>query len=738
MSHQSIGVALPWSLSHYISLNGFHPLYHALIDHAPQEIQLHAWDNIKLYNCFQKNIVVRTSVLEAAVDTNRKLQKYSSESIERGYGDYFWPPNQILSNQLPGDIEFHHTAPFPSLRRPFVFHCESFSPIFTPFVAQGGGGFQNHGKLCEYYRAIFANPLCLGIFSHIPNTLESLSRFFADADIDKKLFSSRIGMSSKAIRGIEIPKEKELSPTRFMFLNSAHQNPKNFFNRGGHIVLRFWKEFKARGRDGQLIMRCTKPSRSDLHEYGVDTSFLDAEAGQSILWAEDYLSSDELNALMAKSHFFLLPSSSLHSAAIMETMGFGMVPVLTDTVGTSEYLTDEKHGIVLKGVRKALWSKDPNTGILVDHYCRRPYLDDSLVFQMTNRIFKILDEPEAYAKMRNRILARAKQFSGQAFSDSFWASVIDLYQNSKHRFSHDRYLPGQIFKSLQGCILDKRGWPRVLKSVPQPMQRINTGQNFVWELGGAFLHVTANKEIKTNDWSVFAQYFSSDAPVISFAENMEGLGGKFLVYNRELGHRSFYGLIPFISRILKPFPRVHGFAKKLCHKLFKYKNYLRRYSLFLRFSFSGSCIEPDIELVVHRVHGYNIIRFFHKYIAIPQNEGEFIPVKLRSRGYSSSFSGRSIDGVLGKIFKTNSKNMQITEDSIADSDLPILVEELKDYNIILMDEKYFAILKSEGEFIYERVLAGLYTNLFSGDSKEAVNALILSNTGSNNNQSKGV
>ena len=33
-------VAAPWGLSHYIALNGFHPLYRALVDHAPDDIRM--------------------------------------------------------------------------------------------------------------------------------------------------------------------------------------------------------------------------------------------------------------------------------------------------------------------------------------------------------------------------------------------------------------------------------------------------------------------------------------------------------------------------------------------------------------------------------------------------------------------------------------------------------------------------------------------------------------------------
>ncbi|MEY3289273.1 MAG: hypothetical protein RLZZ419_1515, partial [Pseudomonadota bacterium] len=294
--YNTLSVAVPWNLSHYIPLNGFHPLYRALFDQAPSTIELNAWDNVKLQNRFMADIDIRNKVLRAANKENDKLNKLAAKSIAKQYQEYFWPPNQVLTRALAGDIEFHHTAPFPSLKRPFVFHCESFAPVFFPFAQQGSGGFKNHEKLRDYYRQIFANPLCLGIFSHIPETLENLSRFFEDTDIDQKLFSSKIGLSLTTIAETDLPEKPPISRPTFLFVNSANQNPKNFFLRGGHIVLRFWKEFITNGRDGLLMLRCKKPSAEDLLEYGIDLSFLKTETGRSIIWAEDYLANHEMNA----------------------------------------------------------------------------------------------------------------------------------------------------------------------------------------------------------------------------------------------------------------------------------------------------------------------------------------------------------------------------------------------------------------------------------------------------------
>ena len=661
MSQSPLSVAVPWSLSHYIPLNGFHPLYRALFDHAPNRIQLNAWDNVKLHNRFSSDIETRTAVLLAANGKKLKANKSDVQPVEKAYYDYFYSPNRILINELIGEIEFHHTAPYPSLTRPFVFHCESFSPVFLPFSQQGSGNFESHKELRTYYLGIFTHPLCIGIFSHIPETIQSLSKFFSDPDIDRKLFSSRIGLSTVAYTDNKLPEKTDLSRPKFLFVNSANQNPANFFRRGGHLVLRFWKELVSSGRDGLLMLRCARPSEKDLAAYGVDTHFLNEETGRSIIWAEDYLAHHEMNALMASAHFFLLPSASLHSVSIMQAMMLGAIPVVSDTVGTSVYVTDDENGIVLKGVRSAIWDVDPSTGILVDHYCRISVMDDSMVSQMTDRIFALLNVPEKFMQVQNCSKAHARlQFSGEAFASDFWSSVDNLYRIYQHSASQRNHVPSKTAQSLADCTIQDDGWARVFESATQPMRRICTGQSVVWELGGSIIHTYGNPSMELNDWSVFAQYNNPGSPKITFTNNLDELGGKYLSIDEQHGHyantRNRH-LISLISKVLMPFPELHSFGADMLKKIRRFINMYRLYCRFRAFRNGKSKIDPDVELFLHGVKGYNVIRYFHKFYAIPQSEGAFDLAKASSKQYSSCFSGYSADTVVSKVIKSSHNAM---------------------------------------------------------------------------------
>ena len=191
MARQPLKVAVPWSLSHYIPSNGFHPLYRALFDHAPEDITLFAWDNVKLHRRVYSNPKIREALLNKA--KAEQCERLGRESIARTYREHVWPPNYVLTTELMGDIEFYHTTPFPSMKRPFVFHCESYAPVLFPFAQQGTGTVEHHEEIRERYQSIFANPLCLGVFSHVPETLQALSQFFRTRSLTRSYSARELG-----------------------------------------------------------------------------------------------------------------------------------------------------------------------------------------------------------------------------------------------------------------------------------------------------------------------------------------------------------------------------------------------------------------------------------------------------------------------------------------------------------------------------------------------------------------
>ncbi|NJN70190.1 MAG: hypothetical protein HC801_07875 [Nitrospira sp.] len=388
---------------------------------------------------------------------------------------------------------------------------------------------------------------------------------------------------------------------------------------------------------------------------------------------------------------------------------------MSDTVGTSVYVTDKENGIVLYGVRKEVWPDDGGTDLSLDRYGRWPQLDDLLVEQMTSRVCASLDEPGVYWGMHSRIRSHVtERFSGQSFAQDFWNSVLDRYMKFGSASAVGEAGSKSMGCSLSECTIQNDGWARVFESPPQPMLRIRTEFGRVWELGGAIIQAYGNPLIDLNDWSTLAQYYKPDAPSVTYANTLEELEGRYLhpLGGRREGMRR--KLVRWISNTLKPFPTLYQYAAQVL-------TVYRRHGGPV---FARPQAEPEVELVRQGITGYNIIRHRDRYYAILQREGEFSPEKAEAGGYSFCHRGNSVDEVLYSIAVSVPAARSLTSEEDAEP-AQVVIEGFHNFNIIRQGKEFYAILQREGEFVRAKLLSKQYAPLFSGLSLEEVQRKIL-------------
>lgn len=653
-----LSIAVPWSLTHYIPLNGFHPLYHALFESKPDWVNLAALDNIEFSHTLRGDENFRRNILhEIRQDT--ELLKLHSMSIENKYFEQFWAPNRSLTRLLPGDIEFHHTAPYPSLERPFIFHCESFAPIFFPFAHQGTGSLSSSKKLRKHYQDIFEHPLCLGIFSHLPQTLENISRFFSSKIINDRLFDSGIGLHSNKNEFASIDKGPLSAPV-FLFVNSAHQRVGNFFLRGGHLALRYWQLTYSEPGAGRLVMRCARPPDEMLAKHGVDLNWLRRHEQRSVVWIENYISAADLTSLMQTAHFLLLPSASLHSVSIMSAMAAGAVPIVSDTMGTDRYVKDAVDGVVLKGVYASNWSQDRKTGIMMDRYRRNLNLENDLVQQLVSRLGRLLSHPEQYAALQSGAFLKAREtFSGSRFSENFWQKVMQCYKALPEtlRTPDTRR---KKWPNLTHCLLKQADWQRVFTSPPQPVSYPNSGKGNVVELGGCYVASSSDDSHDLHHWSPVAEYVDNSLPHLIFSTDIKDLPRRSYP-NSEPALSATSRLITFVANRLRDYPILFSVAARLLRKLRK----INRAFLYF-FSNKILPVNPDtkldlsdIELIIDEVKGFSVIRCSHIFYAIPQTLEVFSLARLERGEYSPCLRGTNRKEILQKIDELWQQNNQI-------------------------------------------------------------------------------
>lgn len=544
---KNLQVAIPWNLNHYLKFHGFHPRYQALFDAPPKYIQLKVWDREAL----QQQLIANKPLYQTL-----SLSEPGSAAIDAAS---FW--KHLLTSAMAGDIEFHHTCPYPSMLRPFIFHCENFETLLSQnnesHIKVDGHIVETEEELHQHYQQIFSSNLCLGIFSHQPETLSALSSYCKNLEVDKKLYLTSYGLSASCSISA-YPTKPNLSKPRFIFINSASQAHEEFFTRGGHLVLQFWQEFLETNQQAMLFLRCSKPSDNDLLVHGVNLSFINSEIGNSIIWVEQYLTHDELNSLIASTHFFFLPSTKRHNTSIMTAMTLGSVPIVLKIPNQLSYLN--KDNCVKIDFNDTGFDKS----VLINknlYQTESQQKDIQLVTQMITQIRPILDAPSKYQSIqRDGLIYAQKYFSGRMYSIAFWDKTKQLYLDY---CKNNKCLPKLTFP-ITFCGLSHVDIRKSFESPQFLLQRIYTGNHQVYEFLGLFACIPTDLHPANS-----TQYleFDSDSN-ISIKNTLQKLNGCY-IHSDECGIAkwTFRG---FISRLLMPFPSLHQFVHTLQNTVRKY------------------------------------------------------------------------------------------------------------------------------------------------------------------------
>ena len=483
-----ISAAIPWNLPCYTAAGGFHPLYRALFEDNAV-LEFHAIGEVALARKMHAGAQRHGDIAAGWSRATPALPAFLRDTGPgREFMRHLTPDGIALCNAIPGQIELHHTGPFTTGGRPFVLHCESFLSAFIPFFRRGSGGLKDGDRVREFYRRLLGQESCLGIYSHMPTTLTEFSRFFRDARIDAKLHPSRIGLSQTDLGALLHGRRKEAgSRPIFLFTGSARQDPGDFAHRGGNAALLFAEQFLRAGNAGRFLFQASRPRDEELSAAGVDAGFLKSAEAQQIFWLDGHLPQHELLRLYLVSDFLLLPSLGLHSVTLMRALAAGAIPVITDTHGPEAYVTDGETGIVLRGVRDAVWHEDPESGVLVDSYPVPANLAARLAGQMFEHITALLANPAAMSGLRDRGRRFAGlHYSGPAFRDEYSESISRLWHARATGDARMRPAPEPTRLAARETTRAD-GWARFFEGPPQATLVLDVGNARVYSRRGIYV-----------------------------------------------------------------------------------------------------------------------------------------------------------------------------------------------------------------------------------------------------------
>ncbi|NWB87268.1 glycosyltransferase [Pseudomonas gingeri] len=620
-----LAVAVAWNQGHYIPWRGFHPLYSGLFDRAPVGVAINAWDNVALQNQLASSADVRRWMLSG-------LAKQADHQVMPDISGFEAESRQLM-RKLPGDIEIFHSVPFPSLARPFLLHFESLRSLFSPWVVAQDTVEEKLPLIREHYRRLLGGPLCLGVFSHQPDALGALSDFLETPEIEPRLFTTPIGLPAPMRQDWKtLPEKPPLSQPRFLFVVTP-DHESDFFSCGGHRVLRFWKDFCAAGHRATLSMVCERPTPEALDAAGVDHVFIERETGRSILWAAS--SSAQVETLMAGSHIFLQPADVLCTFDILRAMSLGCVPVIAAVQGSNGLLQDNVHGVTVGAESVAVqpW-KIP---------ARTSREDELIVEELLLRVPELLVSQRYFALQQAAHQRAMTDFTVEAFADTFWTRVLQLY--AEHRTPAQPALAPPI--ALKSCLLDAVGLRRAFGCSARPELWINTGLYSVWSQGAYFVLLEGCPVMVAQDWSVLTQYRQPQGRPIVFAHSLPGLMGRYLPQPGKARQPEPSQTLRIISSLLLPFPRLHS----------RCSQWLRQYRGW-RKALSASAENPaqaapaaagghgaELQLVVEGFHGFNIILYKGCFHAVLQSDGALTAEKLDKGRYKRSYSGGNLQVV---------------------------------------------------------------------------------------------
>jgi len=589
-----IELALPWGMSYMIQQNGYDPLYAYLLRNPPADVKLNCLDDVKTRQNLQNNPDEICKLIERGRDCLKGLPDFFASFFNQS-DTYLLELG--LAAEIPGDIEFVHTSPVVTGIRPFILHIEGFFSLFLPFERDPEEIIKDDFPLKNSMRTLLESDKCIGIYSHLKQTIKEINLYFDSEIIKNKLSHVPIGYDGTIISQQDKRKSLQEAPT-FLALSSAHINSNNFISIGGNIILATWDRIRSRYPNAKLIWQTKKPTKEDCSLIEADiTSDLD-ELIDSAIWIERYINDKELDNLFAASDFVLIPSLWLHSTTILRAIASKCIPVVSDTPLIDEY-RESGCLVVTKGVRNTFWKQ---IGSIFAPQ-KLPFYNRNLVDSLSEILFEsIRSKEKLIGAHMNAII---EHYSGRDRATQFYDLV-------KARFSYKistRHRRSKSFISLRADLstISRKLSSLRLKHVTDPVLHENIDkETFSREISHYYQENIPRVIFSVADRIHVANYYSW--PYL--AETLDGCSAYAFMLSHDYAVYAEGSVVSIIDKI-------HETQEKQLIR--RYRNFLKSKQKQLDNS-SNTCI--DIELIQDMGES-NLLRIYHLYVCYKKSLGPF-------------------------------------------------------------------------------------------------------------------
>lgn len=431
---RNINAAAPFMSRLFSYPNGRHPLLDQLILQT-RAATFRASDVDQLYPdslalAYAEALLLEGDLTDILADATRR-QNRKMIIKDDTIASFINTRNLMCQSVVPPDcnLVFHHTIPLTFGQQPWFIHIENVTTLFSPQLRHG-----HTNAIALYDQPIFyiikhllEQDSCRAIFTHMRLTHHAVQNIFRSDLIAAKTRYAPLGLhvsldERALIDQATFVKAAGQPKLELLFTNSWHQEPANFFARGGLEVFSAILKVLQTDQAVHLTVRSAIPDSVRVSDLGKAVL-----SNPAVTILDQPVSDHDILALFRRADIFLLPSAALHSISVLRAMEAGAVCIACDVPALREFIDPEQTGILLPERAATIYSTDPESGWEQDNYSGLCRLDEKLADALAQAILK-LGRDRTY---RQNLARNAQEACKHRFRfDAFLSGFDDIIQTA--------------------------------------------------------------------------------------------------------------------------------------------------------------------------------------------------------------------------------------------------------------------------------------------------------------------
>lgn len=259
------------------------------------------------------------------------------------------------------DLVFLPGAPLTYGQHPWIVEVDDVTSLFFPFVRSGHPADLDINRIRGYsaVKMLLESESCRNVITCSRSTAEAIPHLFDSETITGKTVHVPLAVPLPT----RWQRHDESETVNLLFTGSPQGDAQDFYVRGGLDVLDAFSTASSHCPQLRLVLRTRLPQ--DLR-----ARHREITSDPRITILDETVSAGEMDHLSRSSHVYLHPSARVHARCLLRAMSYGLVPVVSDGRGMSEYVEHDHNGLVLNGRDGKLACSDERPGPLRED--RRP------------------------------------------------------------------------------------------------------------------------------------------------------------------------------------------------------------------------------------------------------------------------------------------------------------------------------------------------------------------------------